>query len=48
MHRNALATLRCPQCAAALEWQQEAEHVVCAACPLSYPIHDGIPVLVIG
>ncbi len=41
-----LSLLACPACGA--ELRLEADHLVCAGCRRSYPITEGIPVLIAG
>ena len=40
-----LELLACPRCRGALE--EVGETLLCAACRLSYPVREGIPVLLI-
>jgi uncharacterized protein YbaR (Trm112 family) len=40
-------TLICPQCSASLEWAPDRLGLICRACPLTYPVSDGVPVLTI-
>ncbi len=40
-----LEVLACPECHAPLE--EIHSELLCAKCPLAYPIRDGIPVLLI-
>lgn len=45
---NALAdVLTCPQCSGHLDWTADRLRLDCRICPLSYPVRDGVPVLVI-
>ena len=45
---NALAdVLICPQCSGHLDWTADRLRLDCRSCPLSYPVRDGVPVLVI-
>ena len=38
-----VALLACPRCRGGLRQQQDGEALVCAACPCSYPVRDGVP-----
>src|SRR5437870_10566456 len=40
--------LCCPQCTASLQLPSFGERLDCTRCSLSYPIRDGVPVLVIN
>ena len=42
---NILAVLACPECHSSLA--EIGSELLCAECPLAYPIRDGIPVLLI-
>ena len=39
--------LICPQCSGHLDWTTGRLRLDCRVCPLSYPVRDGVPVLVI-
>jgi len=41
------AVLVCPKCKGALDIRENEARCVCKACDLSYPIKDGVPVLLI-
>src|ERR1700704_4203689 len=47
MDRTSVRLLCCPQCSAALIDTPD-NRLDCSACSLRYPIHDGVPVLLIG
>ena len=38
-------TFMCPQCSGTLEWAHDSVRLNCRACPLTYPVSDGVPVL---
>jgi uncharacterized protein YbaR (Trm112 family) len=40
-----LDLIRCPVCKGTLDYSKAKQTLRCAACPLTYPIRDGIPVL---
>lgn len=40
-----LAILACPNCKGGLRYREEKPALVCDACRLSYPVRDGIPVM---
>jgi uncharacterized protein len=39
--------LVCPKCRGELDFREEHSEIRCAACRLSYPIKDDIPVLLV-
>jgi len=43
-----LSILVCPQCKGPLTSAADGESLTCEKCRLSYPIEDGIPVLLIA
>ena len=45
LSRELLELLACPRCTGALE--ETGEFLLCAACGLTYPVREGIPVLLI-
>jgi len=42
-----LDVLVCPHCKGKLTYQEQAQQLVCESEGLSYPIEDGIPVLLV-
>ena len=42
-----LELIRCPVCKGVLEHNDAKQTLRCAACPRTYPIRDGIPVLLV-
>ncbi len=40
-----LDLIRCPVCKGELDYSEPQQTLRCAACPRTYPIRDGIPVL---
>jgi len=42
-----LDLIRCPVCKGALDYNESRQTLRCAACPRTYPIRDGIPVLLV-
>ncbi|MDQ3555443.1 MAG: Trm112 family protein [Gemmatimonadota bacterium] len=42
-----LEILVCPQCKGELQLSPDPPSLVCTACRLRYPIHDGIPIMLI-
>lgn len=42
-----LDILVCPDCRAAVEHKERRHVVVCTACALTYPVRDGIPVMLV-
>jgi uncharacterized protein YbaR (Trm112 family) len=42
-----LAILACPRCKGTLCYLEEKPAFVCEACRLSYPVRDGIPVMLV-
>lgn len=42
-----LAILACPRCKGTLRYLEEKPALVCDGCRLSYPVRDGIPVLLV-
>jgi uncharacterized protein YbaR (Trm112 family) len=47
MDSEFLELLACPACRSELCLKEEPERLVCSACRRSYPIKDGIPVLLV-
>lgn len=45
MDKELLSILVCPVSKAPLEYDAEAEELLCRASGLAYPIRDGIPVM---
>lgn len=45
MDTKLLEILACPVSKAPLEWDEEANELVCRASGLAYPIRDDIPVM---
>ncbi|MGB2359865.1 MAG: Trm112 family protein [Porticoccaceae bacterium] len=45
MDKELLSILVCPVSKAALEYDAEAQELLCRASGLAYPIRDGIPVM---
>ncbi|UYM07880.1 Trm112 family protein [Solicola gregarius] len=43
-----LEILVCPVCRSRLAVDEEASALVCAACPQTYEVRDGIPVLTVA
>jgi uncharacterized protein YbaR (Trm112 family) len=48
MESASACILCCPQCTALLETSSEHEGLDCTGCSLTFPIRNGVPVLVIG
>ena len=42
-----LAILVCPKCKGTLEYRESDAALVCHQCRLSYPVRDGIPIMLI-
>jgi uncharacterized protein YbaR (Trm112 family) len=40
-----LEILACPLCKGPLQWQRQAQCLVCRADRLAFPVRDGIPVM---
>lgn len=40
-----LKILACPLCKGALDGEPKADHLSCPRCKLSFPVRDGVPVL---
>lgn len=43
--KELLDILCCPQCRSALREDRERQELICTKCSASYPIRDGIPIL---
>ncbi|MCL1037687.1 Trm112 family protein [Shewanella submarina] len=43
--KKLLEIVACPVCKGKLEYQKEAQKLICKVDKLAYPIEDGIPVL---
>ncbi len=44
---NLLAILACPRCKGELRYPEDEASLICDACRLSYPVRDGIPVMLV-
>ena len=42
-----LDLIRCPVCKGKLDYNQAKQTLRCAGCPRTYPIRDGIPLLLV-
>jgi len=42
-----MTILACPQCKQAVRQQEQPPAVLCDRCRLSYPVRDGIPVMLV-
>jgi len=42
-----LAILVCPKCKGELEYRPAESRIICHTCRLSYPVRDGIPIMLI-
>lgn len=42
-----LAILVCPKCKGELDYRDKESTLVCQKCRLSYPVRDGIPIMLI-
>jgi len=47
MDPKLLDILVCPVCKANLDYQKETSALVCKPCKLSYPIREGIPIMLV-
>ncbi|MCK4709522.1 MAG: Trm112 family protein [Gammaproteobacteria bacterium] len=47
MDKKALNGLVCPKCQSKLEYDKKAQELICQNDQLAYPVHDGIPVMLI-
>lgn len=47
MDQNLVRVLACPQCGETLDCHSD-DRLTCTGCSLSYPVHDGIPALLIS
>lgn len=45
--KNLLEKLACPQCKGRLGYRMSENRLDCPACRLSYPVVDGVPVLLV-
>lgn len=45
MDNRLLEILVCPVCKGALDYDRQAQELICKADRLAYPIRDGIPVM---
>lgn len=48
MDRFPVDVLRCPQCSGAVEPNESGDGLGCRRCPLTYPLSNGVPTMVIG
>jgi uncharacterized protein YbaR (Trm112 family) len=42
-----LALLVCPRCRGELEYRENEDALLCAACRLRYPVRDDIPIMLV-
>lgn len=47
MNKELLAMLVCPECQGTLTLNRERQELICRQSGLAYPIHDGIPVMLV-
>jgi len=47
LKKELLEILACPKCKGDLEYDMEAEKLICQECRLAYRIEDGIPIMLI-
>lgn len=47
MNKKLLNNLVCPQCHHEVEFNQISNSIDCDVCELSYPVKDGIPVMLL-
>jgi uncharacterized protein len=45
--RQLLEILVCPKCRGELEYRETEQVLLCKQCRLSYPVRDGIPIMLI-
>lgn len=45
--KELLELLACPRCKGRIEYHREESRIVCPNCRLSYPVRDGIPIMLI-
>ncbi|MDH5518070.1 MAG: Trm112 family protein [Gammaproteobacteria bacterium] len=47
MDKKTLNILVCPKCQSALEYDKNAEELICQNDQLAFPVRDGIPVMLV-
>ncbi|MFQ5905409.1 MAG: Trm112 family protein [bacterium] len=47
LKKELLDILACPKCKGNLEYDEDAQKLICQKCRLAYRIEDGIPVMLI-
>ncbi|WP_085442578.1 Trm112 family protein [Magnetofaba australis] len=47
MDKELLTILVCPNCKGALEYDKNAQELICRVDQLAYPIRDDIPVMIV-
>lgn len=47
MNQAQLDILVCPLCKGRLQWQAQAQELVCPADKLAFPVKDGIPYMLV-
>ena len=47
LSQQLLAILVCPKCKGDLDYRPEESRLLCKNCRLSYPVRDGIPIMLI-
>ena len=45
--KELLEILACPKCKQLVELKEDETAILCSSCQLSYPVRDGIPVMLI-
>lgn len=47
MDTKLLEILVCPVCKGKLDYQKEAQELVCKPCKLAFPVQDNIPIMLV-
>ena len=47
LSKDLLELLACPKCKGGIEYRPDESRIVCPNCRLSYPVRDGIPIMLI-
>jgi len=47
LSKDLLDILVCPKCKGQLDYRDDEERLICAACRLAYPVENDVPIMLI-